>query len=157
MPEGTAADLGAATEGRAPAGFGRGPVPRSARVRAREGATVTTNPVGAAAGGALLPGAEPFEAAPGGAYGRVGVLLCHGFTGSPQSLRPWARHLAEAGFRVSLPLLPGHGTRWKDLQSTTWQDWYAEVDKALRVLREDCDSVFVAGLSMGGGLALRLA
>jgi len=118
---------------------------------------VTTNPVEAAAGGALLPGAEPFEAAPGGADGRVGVLLCHGFTGSPQSLRPWAEHLAAAGFRVSLPLLPGHGTHWKDLQSTTWQDWYAELDKALRTLRDGCDSVFVAGLSMGGGLALRLA
>lgn len=118
---------------------------------------MTTNPVDAPAGGALLPGAEPFEAAPGGADGRVGVLLCHGFTGSPQSLRPWAQYLAAAGFRVSLPLLPGHGTRWQDLQSTTWEDWYAEVDKALRGLRDACDSVFVAGLSMGGGLALRLA
>jgi len=118
---------------------------------------VTTNPVDAPTGGALLPGAEPFEAAPGGADGRVGVLLCHGFTGSPQSLRPWAEHLAAAGFRVSLPLLPGHGTHWKDLQSTTWEDWYAELDKALRKLRDGCDAVFVAGLSMGGGLALRLA
>ncbi|MBQ0829980.1 alpha/beta hydrolase [Streptomyces tagetis] len=101
----------------------------------------------------VLPGAEPFRHD----GGEAGVLLCHGFTGSPQSLRPWAVHLAARGLSVSLPLLPGHGTRWQDLQLTGWQDWYAEVDRALRVLRERCETVFVAGLSMGGALALRLA
>ncbi|WNM34575.1 alpha/beta fold hydrolase [Streptomyces sp. Li-HN-5-11] len=101
----------------------------------------------------VLPGAEPFRHE----GGEVGVLLCHGFTGSPQSLRPWARYLAERGLTVALPLLPGHGTRWEDLQITGWQDWYAEVDRELRALRERCAYVFVAGLSMGGALALRLA
>ncbi|MEU8589903.1 alpha/beta fold hydrolase [Streptomyces sp. NPDC048664] len=101
----------------------------------------------------VLPGAEPFRHD----GGEVGVLLCHGFTGSPQSLRPWGEYLAGRGLTVSLPLLPGHGTRWQDMQLTGWQDWYAEVDRALRVLRERCAQVFVAGLSMGGALALRLA
>ncbi|MER0445157.1 alpha/beta hydrolase [Streptomyces sp. NPDC006711] len=101
----------------------------------------------------VLPGAEPFRHE----GGEVGVLLCHGFTGSPQSLRPWADHLAERGFTVSLPLLPGHGTRWQDMQLTGWQDWYAEVDRALCELLERCSRVFVFGLSMGGALALRLA
>ncbi|MEU6355160.1 alpha/beta fold hydrolase [Streptomyces sp. NPDC047072] len=101
----------------------------------------------------VLPGAEPFRHE----GGEVGVLLCHGFTGSPQSLRPWARYLAEHGLTVSLPLLPGHGTRWEDMQLTGWQDWYAEVDRELRALVERCSQVFVAGLSMGGTLALRLA
>ncbi|MEV5545085.1 alpha/beta fold hydrolase [Streptomyces sp. NPDC052309] len=101
----------------------------------------------------VLPGAEPFRHE----GGEAGVLLCHGFTGSPQSLRPWAEHLAERGLTVSLPLLPGHGTRWEDLQVTAWQDWYAEVDRELRALRGRCRQVFVAGLSMGGALALRLA
>ncbi|MEU6066659.1 MULTISPECIES: alpha/beta hydrolase [Streptomyces] len=101
----------------------------------------------------VLPGAEPYRHE----GGEVGVLLCHGFTGSPQSLRPWAEHHAEHGLTVSLPLLPGHGTHWEDLQLTGWQDWYAEVDRELRVLRERCARVFVAGLSMGGALALRLA
>ncbi|MFJ3230249.1 alpha/beta hydrolase [Streptomyces sp. NPDC086787] len=101
----------------------------------------------------VLPGAEPYRHE----GGEVGVLLCHGFTGSPQSLRPWAEHHAGHGLTVSLPLLPGHGTRWEDMQLTGWQDWYAEVDRALRVLRERCARVFVAGLSMGGALALRLA
>ncbi|MFE9306958.1 alpha/beta hydrolase [Streptomyces sp. NPDC006706] len=101
----------------------------------------------------VLPGAEPFRHE----GGEVGVLLCHGFTGSPQSLRPWGRYLAERRLTVSLPLLPGHGTRWEDMQLTGWPDWYAEVDRELRVLRESCARVFVAGLSMGGALALRLA
>ncbi|MEU8649063.1 alpha/beta fold hydrolase [Streptomyces sp. NPDC048737] len=101
----------------------------------------------------VLPGAEPYRHE----GGEVGILLCHGFTGSPQSLRPWARHLAGHGLTVSLPLLPGHGTRWEDMALTGWPDWYAEVDRELRVLRERCARVFVAGLSMGGALALRLA
>lgn len=101
----------------------------------------------------LLPGAEPFSAA----GGPVGVLLCHGFTGCPQSLRPWAEYLAAAGLAVELPLLPGHGTRWQDLALTRWTDWYAEVDRALLGLAGRCTSVVVMGLSMGGCLALRLA
>ncbi|MEV5507031.1 alpha/beta hydrolase [Streptomyces orinoci] len=101
----------------------------------------------------LLPGAEPFRHD----GGEVGVLVCHGFTGSPQSVRPWAEYLAERGLTVSLPLLPGHGTRWQDMQVTGWQDWYAEVDRALWSLRERCSQIFLCGLSMGGALALRLA
>ncbi|MFD9796844.1 alpha/beta hydrolase [Streptomyces sp. NPDC059070] len=101
----------------------------------------------------VLPGAEPFRHE----GGEVGVLLCHGFTGSPQSLRPWAEFLAERGLTVELPLLPGHGTRWQDMQLTGWQDWYAEVDRALTELLARCERVFVFGLSMGGALALRLA
>lgn len=101
----------------------------------------------------VLPGAEPYRHE----GGDVGVLLCHGFTGSPQSLRPWAEYLAARDLTVSLPLLPGHGTRWEDMQVTGWQDWYAEVDRALRELSERCERVFVFGLSMGGTLALRLA
>ncbi|MEV7614484.1 alpha/beta fold hydrolase [Streptomyces sp. NPDC089799] len=101
----------------------------------------------------VLPGAEPFRHE----GGDVGVLLCHGFTGSPQSMRPWAEYLAERGLTVSLPLLPGHGTRWQDMQLTGWEDWYAEVDRALRELLGRCTKVFVFGLSMGGALSLRLA
>lgn len=85
------------------------------------------------------------------------VLLCHGFTGSPASMRPWADHLAAAGLAVSLPRLPGHGTRWQDMVPTTWPDWYAALDRALSRLRERHGPVVVAGLSMGGTLALRLA
>ncbi|MCL2551874.1 MAG: alpha/beta fold hydrolase [Actinomycetia bacterium] len=101
----------------------------------------------------LIPGAEPYRHD----GGETGVLLCHGFTGTPQSLRPWAEYLADRGLTVRVPLLPGHGTRWQDMQATGWQDWYAEVDRELRELSERCTRVFVFGLSMGAGLALRLA
>jgi carboxylesterase len=101
----------------------------------------------------LLPGAEPYRHA----GGPTGVLLCHGFTGSPQSVRPWGEYLAGRGLTVSVPLLPGHGTRWQDMQLTGWPDWYAEVDREFRALSRECARVFVCGLSMGGALALRLA
>lgn len=101
--------------------------------------------------------AEPFARDGIGARGDVGVLLCHGFTGSPQSLRPWADHLATAGYTVRLPLLPGHGTRWQDANDTTFADWLATVSTALAELHARCRAVVVCGLSMGGTLALRLA
>ena len=101
----------------------------------------------------VIPGAEPFYRD----GGPVGVLLCHGFTGSPQSLRPWAEYLAGAGLTVSLPRLPGHGTTWQQMAHTRWEDWYAEIDRAFDELRAHADEIFVMGLSMGGCLALRLA
>jgi carboxylesterase len=101
----------------------------------------------------VMPGAEAFVRH----EGPTGVLLCHGFTGSPQSLRPWAEYLAEAGLSVSLPRLPGHGTTWQEMARTRAEDWYAEVDRAFDELQASCDEMFVMGLSMGGCLALRLA
>jgi len=88
---------------------------------------------------------------------RIGVLLLHGFTGSPASMRPWGEQLAQRSWTVRVPRLPGHGTRWQDMNITRWQDWYSEADRNLRELSSRCDRVFVGGLSMGGSLALRLA
>ncbi|WP_033293450.1 alpha/beta hydrolase [Amycolatopsis jejuensis] len=102
----------------------------------------------------VLAGAEPFSH-PGSSG--AGFLLCHGFTGTPDGLRAWGAHLAAEGFAVRCPLLPGHGTRWQDLNRTTWQDWYGVVREELLALRAECDQVFVGGLSMGGTLTLRLA
>ncbi|MCU1589206.1 MAG: putative esterase/lipase [Frankiales bacterium] len=101
----------------------------------------------------VLPGAEPIDL-PGGP---VGVLLSHGFTGTTQSMRPWAEHLSAAGLTVSAPRLPGHGTRWQDMNKTRWSDWYGEIERAFDDLRGRCSSVFAMGLSMGGTLVLRLA
>lgn len=109
-------------------------------------------PTAPSAGG-VLPGAEPVEL-PGGP---VGALLSHGFTGTTQSMRPWAEHLAAAGLTVRAPRLPGHGTRWQDMNDTRFADWYGELERAFDELRGRCEAVFVMGLSMGGTLALRLA
>lgn len=102
---------------------------------------------------AIVPGAEAWSVD----GDHVGILVLHGFTGSPKSVRPWAEELGEEGWTVRVPRLPGHGTTWQDMNLTTWEDWYAEVDRALRELLARCDRVFVMGLSMGGTLSLRLA
>jgi carboxylesterase len=101
----------------------------------------------------VLPGAEPIDL-PGGP---VGVLLSHGFTGTTQSMRPWAEHLSAAGLTVLAPRLPGHGTTVADLNTTRFSDWYAAVENAFDDLGHRCDTVFAMGLSMGGTLVLRLA
>src|SRR5215467_10813173 len=101
----------------------------------------------------VQPGAEPFSAD----GGPVGVLVCHGFTGSPRTIRPWAEYLAAAGLTVRAPRLPGHGTTWQDLNRTGWQDWYGAVEGAFDELSGRCEQVFVTGLSMGACLAFRLA
>ena len=88
---------------------------------------------------------------------RTGVLLVHGFSGSPASMRPWGDYLAERGYAVEVPLLPGHGTRWQDLNRVDWTDWYDEAERALDRLLTDCEAVVVGALSMGGSVALRLA
>ena len=88
---------------------------------------------------------------------RGGLLLCHGFTGSPQSLRPWAEHHAALGWEVELPLLPGHARTERDLAASTWRQWYGEVREAALSLLARHGRIAVGGLSMGGALALALA
>lgn len=85
----------------------------------------------------------------------AGVLVLHGFTGNPTSVRPLAERIAAAGYRVEAPRLPGHGTNWRDLAGTSWDDWAGEVEDAFDRLG-DLPRVAV-GLSMGGALALHLA
>lgn len=101
----------------------------------------------------VVPHAQPYDAD----GGPTGVLLLHGFTGSPSSMRPWAEHLNAAGCTVAVPRLPGHGTTWQDMNRTTWHDWYDEAERVFDDLTARSESVFVAGLSMGGGLAVRVA
>jgi carboxylesterase len=89
--------------------------------------------------------------------GPAGVLLLHGFGGTPASMRPWAEYLAARGYAVSVPLLPGHGTHWSELAGVPWTGWYETAEASLLELAGECDRVHVAGLSMGGALGLRLA
>jgi carboxylesterase len=101
----------------------------------------------------ILPGAEPY-ATTGDARG---ALVLHGFTGNPQSMRDLALALADAGFTVEMPLLPGHGTDIADMLPTRWSDWSAAAETAYADLAARCDAVAVVGLSMGGALAVWLA
>ncbi len=88
---------------------------------------------------------------------RIGVLLSHGFTGSPASIVPWGQYLAKQGYAVSVPLLPGHGTTWQDMCTTTFDDWSAALEREFDTLAARSDVVVVGGLSMGACLALWLA
>ena len=101
----------------------------------------------------IIPGAEPWSA-PGGAHG---VLVLHGFTGNPQSMRPLAEACSRGGFTVELPLLPGHGTAVEDLLPTRWEDWSGAAEAHFQALAARCDKVVVTGLSMGGTLTCWLA
>jgi len=89
--------------------------------------------------------------------GKTGVLMIHGFRGTPASIKPWALSLHEKGLSVFAPTLAGHGTHWSDLNKVSWEDWYDVVEKEFLELKKSCDQVFVAGFSMGGALALRLS
>lgn len=89
--------------------------------------------------------------------GRTGVLLLHGLCGTPTEMRFVANGLARAGSTVYCPLLAGHGGTEADIKGSLWQDWYASAEKALLLLREECDTVIVGGLSTGAVLALLLA
>lgn len=101
----------------------------------------------------IMPGAEPWSCH-GGSHG---VLVLHGFTGNPQSMRPLAEVLGTAGYTVDLPLLPGHGTSVEDMIPTRFADWSSAAEAAYRSLADRCEKVAACGLSMGGTLALWLA
>ena len=101
----------------------------------------------------LIQGAEPWSAD----GGSNGVLVLHGFTGNPQSMRPLAEALAAAGYTVELPLLPGHGTSVEDMVPTRWDDWSGAAEAHFQALAARCDHVAVVGLSMGGTLTCWLA
>jgi carboxylesterase len=89
--------------------------------------------------------------------GATGVLLIHGFTGSPPEMRLVGEYLHQRGLTVSAPLLPGHGTSMEQMNRCRWTDWTEHVEAALDDLRRRCEAVFVAGLSMGSLLAICLA
>ncbi len=99
----------------------------------------------------VIPGAEAWSHE---GTGTAGVLVLHGFTGNPSSMRGVAEALAAAGFHVELPRLPGHGTVVEEMVPTRWSDWKGEVEAAYTRLAGRADRIVVAGLSMGGTLTL---
>jgi carboxylesterase len=88
---------------------------------------------------------------------RAGVLVIHGFTGSPHSMHEYGERFAAAGYTVALPLLVGHGQSPEELEKARWTDWTADVEKAYQWLQPRTDRIFATGLSMGGTLALWIA
>lgn len=97
---------------------------------------------------------EPFYY-PGG---KTGILLIHGFTGSASEMRPMGEYFHKLGYTVYAPLLKGHGTNPEDLRQTHRNDWWQGVlDAYDYMVQSGVEKIYVAGLSMGGVLALKLA
>src|SRR5271168_4265072 len=116
--------------------------------------TLLVSPVGCrSVTASIIPGAEPYSTT----GDTRGALVLHGFTGNPQSMRGLALALADAGFTVEMPLLPGHGTVIEDMLDTRWPDWSAAAEAAYTELAARSDGVVVVGLSMGGTLSVWLA
>lgn len=100
----------------------------------------------------------PLRLAPGsGAGADRCVVVLHGFTSGPDSVRAWAEGIAAGGSHVSVPLLPGHGTRWQDLAATGADEIRGAVREAVDRELSRHRHVVVAGISMGGALALDAA
>jgi len=100
---------------------------------------------------------EPLYQEGAGENGRIGVLLIHGFSGSPRALHEWALTLTGAGYAVAVPLLSGHGSTLEAFEKAAWTHWTDDVERARNWLEERTDEVFIGGFSMGGTLALWLA
>ena len=101
----------------------------------------------------VMEGAEAFRIE----GNEVGVLVSHGFTGTPQSVRPLGETLARAGFTVAGPRLAGHGTSVRDMAKSTAADWISSLEEDFAWLRERSDGIYLTGLSMGGMFALYMA
>ncbi|MGB1288267.1 MAG: alpha/beta hydrolase, partial [Aggregatilineales bacterium] len=87
----------------------------------------------------------------------IGCLLIHGYMASPGEVGWMGAYLAEQGYTVSVPRLPGHGIDPTHMPRMRWQDWYAHILDMYDVLAAQCERVYVIGHSMGGMLATLLA
>lgn len=101
----------------------------------------------------VIAGAESFFLKGNG----IGLLLSHGFMGTPQSVEYLGEKFSDLGYSVYAPRLAGHGTDYRDLENATHEDWFAELEKGYKLLKEHCSTIFVMGQSMGGTLTLWLA
>ncbi|MEM1374831.1 MAG: alpha/beta hydrolase [Pseudomonadota bacterium] len=89
----------------------------------------------------------------------TGVLLLHGLSDSPYSLRTLGQDLHNAGAHVVGLRVPGHGTAPSGLTTASFEDMAAAVDLAARHLREALGDkkLYIVGYSNGGALAVDYA
>lgn len=88
--------------------------------------------------------------------GKEACLLIHGLSSSTQEIEELALFLADAGYTVKAPLLPGHNAGLDDFHASDHKGWYASVKSAYDELAA-YDKRHVIGLSFGAALALKLA
>lgn len=85
------------------------------------------------------------------------IILIHGLTGTPREMEFVGKQLNKKGFHIYAPQLAGHCGTEDDLRQTGWFDWYESVVHALETHKHRYNHIFVAGLSMGAILSLKLA
>jgi esterase/lipase len=109
----------------------------------------------------IIAGNSPFELLPTGNFEkgsdkpyRRGILLTHGLTDSPYQMRHLAAFFQRMGFRVMVPLLPGHGTQPGDLLKVRWKEWRKAVNFGASRLAEEVDELYLGGLSAGAALSV---
>ncbi|MFJ7921571.1 alpha/beta hydrolase [Lysinibacillus fusiformis] len=86
------------------------------------------------------------------------VLLLHGFTGSSADVRMLGRFLEKKGYTTLAPHYKGHGVEPEELITTGPADWWQDVVAAYKQLQDaGYDEIAVAGLSLGGVMALNVA
>jgi carboxylesterase len=88
---------------------------------------------------------------------KVGILISHGFVGTPQSVRYLGERLSQYGYTILAPRLKGHGTHYYDLENCCYEEWFKSLERGFFELKQRCTRIFVLGQSMGGTLALWLA
>ena len=89
---------------------------------------------------------------------RTGILLVHGFTGTPKEMRWMGEYLnRELGFTCLGVRLAGHATIPDDMIASRWTDWTASVEDGYSLLRGVTDNIYLIGLSMGGALSLLMS
>lgn len=85
-------------------------------------------------------------------------LCIHGFSAAPAEINWLGEHLHQTlGITTYTPRLAGHGTTPEDMRRMRWRDWYMSVRDGYELLANQCDHVYIAGISMGGLLTLLLA
>ena len=87
----------------------------------------------------------------------IGVLLVHGLNGSTDDMAELEEIIHKQGIITKNMLLPGHGSKVKDMLSIGWEEWAQAVYEELSLLKEMCDVVFLVGHSLGGALVLHVA
>ena len=88
------------------------------------------------------------------------VVLLHGLTDSPYSLRHVARRYVEHGYRAVAIRLPGHGTLPSGLSRVAHEDWNEATRLAVREAQRDLPPgapMHIVGFSNGGALAMNYA
>lgn len=84
-------------------------------------------------------------------------MLVHGFTATPDEVRPLGDALSLAGFACHAVRLPGHDTTVADLATVRGQAWLDTVEAAVRRMAGDVPEVVLAGVSLGALLSLAVA